>query len=134
MKRFKSFVLTLAITLGIIFIPYSAKAATMEMTYYNISPLSWTRTTSINKTSWDGQKIKVRNAYTPITDPCPNCEFEFELYNEGMGKTEGRLRLKMNQTGSFPGDTDMPPGRYYLKIKRVGPTAVPSTVSFTWIY
>lgn len=50
------------------------------------------------------------------------------------GKTERRLRLKMNQTGSFPGDTDMPPGRYYLKIKRVGVTAVPSTVSFTWTY
>ncbi len=40
----------------------------------------------------------------------------------------------MNQIGSFPGDTDMPSGRYYLKIKRVGVTAVPSTVSFTWTY
>ena len=102
--------------------------------YSKISPLSWTRTYSINKTSWDGQKIKIRNAYTPITEPCPNCEFDFELHNEATGKTEGRLRLKMNQTGSFPGDTDMPPGRYYLKIKRVGITTVPSTVSFTWTY
>ncbi len=134
MKRFKRFALTLAITLGIIVIPCSVDAATIDMTYYNISPLSWTRTTTINKTSWDGQKIKIRNAYTPITDPCPECEFDFELHNEETGKTQGRLRLKMNQTGSFAGDTDMAAGRYYLLIKRVGLTGVPSTVSFTWTY
>lgn len=134
MKSFKKFGLTLAIALGIIVIPCSVDAATIDMTYYNLSPLSWTRSNSINKTSWDGQKIKIRNAYTPMTDPCPNCEFDFELHNEETGKTEGRLHLKMNQTGSFPGDTDMPPGRYYVKIKRVGPTALPSTVSFTWTY
>ena len=122
------------VILGMVFLPFFVNAASVEMTYSKISPLSWTRTYSINKTSWDGQKIKIRNAYTPVTDPCPNCEFDFELHNESTGKTERRLLLKMNQTGSFPGDTDMPPGRYYLKIKRVGVTAVPSTLSFTWAY
>ncbi len=134
MKKWKKITLALAITLGILIVPYSANAATTEMTYYNISPLAWTETRTINKTSMDGQKIKVGYAFTPITDPCPNCEFDFQLYNVEMGKTEGGLRLKMNQTGAFPGDTDMPPGRYYLKIRRVGPTAVPSTVTFTWTY
>ena len=130
----KKVIFSFMVILGMVFLPFSVNAASVEMTYSNIGPLSWTRTYSINKTSWDGQKIKIRNAYTPVTDPCPNCEFDFELHNEATGKTEGRLRLKMNQTGSFPGDTDMPPGRYYLKIKRVGVTAVPSTVSFTWTY
>lgn len=67
MKSFKKFGVTLAIGLGIIVIPCSVYAATIEMTYYNLSPLSWTRSNSINKTSWDGQKIKIRNAYTPMT-------------------------------------------------------------------
>lgn len=130
----KKVIFSFMVILGMVFLPFSVNAASVEMTYSKISPLSWTRTYSINKTSWDGQKIKIRNAYTPVTEPCPNCEFDFELHNESTGKTEGRLRLKMNQTGSFPGDTDMPPGRYYLKIKRVGVTAVPSKVSFTWTY
>ena len=130
----KKVIFSFMVILGMVFLPFSVNAASVEMTYCKISPLSWTRTYSINKRSWDGQKIKMRNAYTPITEPCPNCEFDFELHNEATGKTEGRLRLKMNQTGSFPGDTDMPPGRYYLKIKRVGITTVPSTVSFTWTY
>lgn len=130
----KKVIFSFMVILGMVFLPFSVNAVSLEMTYSKISPLSWTRTYSINKTSWDGQKIKIRNAYTPVIDPCPNCEFDFELHNESTGKTEGRLRLKMNQTGSFPGDTDMPPGRYYLKIKRVGVTAVPSTVSFTWTY
>ena len=69
MKSFKKFGLTLAIALRIIVIPCSVDAATIDMTYYNLSPLSWTRSNSINKTSWDGQKIKIRNAYTPMTDP-----------------------------------------------------------------
>lgn len=130
----KKVIFSFMVILGMVFLPFSVNAVSLEMTYSKISPLSWTRTYSINKTSWDGQKIKIRNAYTPVTDPSPNCEFDFELHNESTGKTEGRLRLKMNQTGSFPGDTDMPPGRYYLKIKRVGITTVPSTVSFTWTY
>lgn len=134
MKKRKKLVVTLIIIFGIVIIPCSVHAASTEMTYYNISPLSWTKSTTINKTSWDGQKITIRNAYTPITEPCPECAFDFELHNESTGKTEGRLRLKMNQTGSFAGDTDMAPGRYYVNIKRVGPTAVPSTVTFTWTY
>lgn len=43
MKSFKKFGLTLAIGLGIIVIPCLVDAATIEMTYYNLSPLSWTR-------------------------------------------------------------------------------------------
>lgn len=77
----KKVIFSFMVILGMVFLPFSVNAVSLEMTYSKISPLSWTRTYSINKTSWDGQKIKIRNAYTPVTDPCPNCEFDFELHN-----------------------------------------------------
>ena len=133
MKKLKYLVLSFIVVLGIIITPTVVNAASTEM-IYEVSPISWTKTRTIIKKSWAGQKVKVLNAYTAMTDPCPKCDFEFMLYNEAMGKTEGSLTLKMNQTGAFPGDTDMPPGRYYMKVKRADVTALPTMVSFKWTY
>lgn len=56
----KKVIFSFMVILGMVFLPFSVNAVSLEMTYSKISPLSWTRTYSINKTSWDGQKIKIR--------------------------------------------------------------------------
>ena len=61
MKKLKYLVLSFIVVLGIIITPTVVNAASTEM-IYEVSPISWTKTRTIIKKSWDGQKVKVLNA------------------------------------------------------------------------
>lgn len=133
MQKTKIFTIALISTLGIILTPTIVNAETADM-YMEVFPTSWKESYKITKTKIGKQKVKVVNAYTAMTDPCPNCKFNFMAYRDGYGKTEGMLTLKMDQTGTFPGDTAFPTGKYYLTVKRADVTALPTMVNFHWIY
>lgn len=99
MKKKIKLGIIMMLILGVIIIPCNTNAASTEMTYI-VSPTSDTNSNKINKTVVNAQKLKIRNAYTPITDPCPDCQVSFKPYREGYGGCDG-MTVKMNQTKTF---------------------------------
>ena len=132
MKKVKILTIAFISTLGILLIPKGVDAAYVDMTY-EIYHNSDTSTYKVNKTVEGIQKIKVTDAYTPITVPCPKCLIEFKPYREGFGKTEGKT-LQLGQTKELPATTSNYVGKYHLVIRRQDITLLPTTVSFRWTY
>lgn len=133
MKRTKMLAIAFLSVLGIILIPNCVNAASIDLAY-EVQPNASVRTNSITKTIVGPQSVKVTNAYTALTDPCPKCEFYFYGYSVESGDAGGRLTLKMNESAQFRGDTMYPEGKYYLSIERKDLTLLPTTVLFKWTY
>ena len=130
-KNRKIFVIAFISLLGVM-LPISANAAYADMSY-EIKHLSDTDTYDINKTATGAQKVKVTNAYTPLTDPCTNCQISFKPYRQGYGPCEG-LIATMGQTKQFSITTSNYTGKYHLTLRRVDVTLLSTTVSFRWTY
>lgn len=118
--------------LGIIIFPSKVNVAYVDMTY-EISHYSDTNTYSINKTIEGQQKVKVTEAYTALTNPCPNCQVSFKPYREGYGGGEGFV-AQMGQTKAFGPSSTNYKGKYHLTLRRFDLTALPTMVLFKWTY
>lgn len=95
---------------------------------YNVMS-SWMKGT---KTTVGDQKLKMINAFTSLTNPCPNCTFIAKPYTPSGDFFTG-ITIKMNQTGTFPGDYGSAwPGEYILKGQRADFTLLKSTVEALW--
>lgn len=133
-RKRKKFTVAIAtiFMLGVIMLPSTVNAAYVDMAK-EISHYSDTDTYSINKTVEGQQKVKVTEAYTALTNPCPNCQISFKPYREGYGPCEG-ITAKMGQTKAFSLSTTKYTGKYHLTLKRFDLTALPTMVLFRWTY
>lgn len=131
-KRKYTIILVIIFMLGIIMFPNKVNAAYVDMAY-EIGHYSDTNTYSITKTVEGQQKVKVTEAYTALTNPCPNCQVTFKPYREGYGGGEGFI-AKMGQTKAFGLSSTNYKGKYHLALRRFDLTALPTMVLFRWTY
>ena len=117
-----------------IIIPHSVYAASYGVCLSGVEYQKDSTTGTVNKTEWGNQSVKITNAYTSMTNPCPNCEFRIKPNNLETGILGGVV-AKMGGTYSFVNhDGAGAPGKYNLKVARYDYTLLKSTVDLTWYY
>lgn len=133
MKKLKLLVPFMVLAVSII-LPQGVNAASYGTCLSGVEYQKDTNTGRVNKGEWGNQSVKINNAFTSMTNPCPNCEFRVKPHNVSTGTLGGTV-AKMGGTYSFVNhDGASAPGTYYLKVARFDYTLLKSTVDLTWYY
>lgn len=133
MKKMKLVVFLAAFAVYVMF-PLGVDAAKYGICLSGVEYQKDTDTGKVKKTEWGNQSVRIDNAFTSLTNPCPECAFRVKPYNVDTGVLGGVVVKKGEKKEFINHDGAGAPGTYYLKVARFDFTLLQSTVALSWFY